>query len=979
MLRARGLWALLPATALCLALAPMAAAAAEGEINLNGIARSVSLFDQLIKVCPPFIPLDLKLARQMASTFIQVGTKSAGAGPFGGLLSHEIPRREQEVQITGPAQWCAYQKGYLTSAGSGSLFAAAAEPAPAPEPNAAAAPVGLLAISIAPGLTSQKIVEQLQAANELTGTIDSVPVEGILLPETYKFTPGDSRASIIDRMVREHALVVADVWQRRAGDLPLKAPHELVILASMIEKESALGEEYARIAAVFEHRLKLNMPLQSDPTVIYGMFRGAGTPTGFLLSQSDIQKPSDYNTYLNPGLPRGPIGNPSRAALEAAANPAQTRDLFFSADGKGGHLFAETHDQLMQNIAQWKATNADAAPIPAATADAPSADLQAKLKVAAAAAAATAQKHPASGPAPAGTKPVVDAQDPTQTQKDLDQINALLAKKKLEQMGVAKPPPGSSPSVGTQIGPEVLDAVRTKLAQCWAPPLGWTDPAQIRVVVMISFNRDGTIDGVPEILESPEGTYATTAPESVLRAVRRCAPFGFLPAEKYDAWKQIKVTFDPKDMGGASVGGETAADAPSDSCAIVNEDPAWGDQLAWKGECKNGFADGVGTATWSKGGVASRVEQYTHENGLIRSKGGRMPDAKTITAKTTLKITDCEQNSAFRAVSVQVDRSLAIADFAVVRFILNHLVQPIVWKECLGHDMLMTDRPVYDNISVAMFVDGRQIIHARSYGAAGPSSPDKTTWEEYGNEAETQFASDSDQAYQRNLEAARQQQAANAKAAAAARVAATQPPPVTKEVPWSISGIALGMETQDAVNAAQDIIVSDFGANAFKVDVGGLAEGLFGAMQQYPCSPQAQAAMNNGKPHSELVAKICFLSRYLMDPQITNQSLWISTVEDPVTHQSVISEVKLHLGVNKGVNWDAVTAQLFQKYGRNTSSRHSFEEGDCLVWGSAPGPQFQACYDGHSGVLDLSNDQLATAALAEWKRSSGVLDAPVLH
>jgi colicin import membrane protein len=139
---------------------------------------------------------------------------------------------------------------------------------------------------------------------------------------------------------------------------------------------------------------------------------------------------------------------------------------------------------------------------------------------------------------------------------DLNQITALLDKKKLEEMASAEPSdqpatvgsPTAASNSNAKMTANELDALRSKLAQCWSPPLGWTDPAQVRVVLMLDLNPDGTVNGVPAVLESPEGQYSSTAPESALRAVRRCAPYD-LPADKYDAWKQVKVTFDPKDMG----------------------------------------------------------------------------------------------------------------------------------------------------------------------------------------------------------------------------------------------------------------------------------------------------------------------------------------------------------------------------------------------------------------------------------------------
>jgi len=139
--------------------------------------------------------------------------------------------------------------------------------------------------------------------------------------------------------------------------------------------------------------------------------------------------------------------------------------------------------------------------------------------------------------------------------KTMDEITALLDKRKLEQMAAEQPsdqpPTAGSPTVasaGVKMTADELDALRSKLAQCWSPPLGWTDPTEVRVVLMIDLNPDGSVNGTPNVLEAPPGQYAETAPESALRAVRRCAPYN-LPADKYDAWKQVKVTFDPKDMG----------------------------------------------------------------------------------------------------------------------------------------------------------------------------------------------------------------------------------------------------------------------------------------------------------------------------------------------------------------------------------------------------------------------------------------------
>jgi UPF0755 protein len=159
---------------------------------------------------------------------------------------------------------------------------------------------------------------------------------------------------MIQRMRQAQDRLVREVWERRSPDLPLKTPEQLVILASIIEKETGKPEERTRVAAVFANRLKQKMKLQSDPTIIYGLVFGKGK-LDRPLSKADIAQPTPYNTYVIEGLPPGPIANPGRASIEAAANPARTKDLFFVADGTGGHAFAETYDQHQKNVARLRA------------------------------------------------------------------------------------------------------------------------------------------------------------------------------------------------------------------------------------------------------------------------------------------------------------------------------------------------------------------------------------------------------------------------------------------------------------------------------------------------------------------------------------------------------------------------------------------------------------------------------------------------
>ncbi|MBR0776143.1 endolytic transglycosylase MltG [Bradyrhizobium diazoefficiens] len=210
------------------------------------------------------------------------------------------------------------------------------------------------AVTIAEGLTSEQIVARLSDNEIFTGSVREVPREGTLLPETYKFPRGTTREQVIQRMQQAHKRVLAEIWERRSQDLPVKSPEQLVTLASIVEKETGKPDERSRVAAVFVNRLKQKIKLQSDPTIIYGLVGGKGT-LGRPIKRSEITQPSPYNTYVIEGLPPGPISNPGRASLEAAANPARTRDLYFVADGTGGHAFTETYDAHQKNVAKLRA------------------------------------------------------------------------------------------------------------------------------------------------------------------------------------------------------------------------------------------------------------------------------------------------------------------------------------------------------------------------------------------------------------------------------------------------------------------------------------------------------------------------------------------------------------------------------------------------------------------------------------------------
>ena len=204
------------------------------------------------------------------------------------------------------------------------------------------------------GQTSEQIIARLMQNQILSGNIKEIPREGTLLPETYKFTRGTQRELIIQRMQQMQRRAVAEIWQRRLPDLPITTPEQLVTLASIIEKETARPEERTRVAAVFVNRLRRKMKLQSDPTIIYGLVGGKGS-LGHPITKAERDQPTAYNTYTIDGLPPGPIANPGRASLEAAANPARTRELYFVADGTGGHTFSDSYEQHLKGVARLRA------------------------------------------------------------------------------------------------------------------------------------------------------------------------------------------------------------------------------------------------------------------------------------------------------------------------------------------------------------------------------------------------------------------------------------------------------------------------------------------------------------------------------------------------------------------------------------------------------------------------------------------------
>jgi UPF0755 protein len=205
-------------------------------------------------------------------------------------------------------------------------------------------------VTIPEGMPSILVYERLMANEQLTGTI-KVPAEGSVLPDSYAFDKGESRAAVLKRMQDAMKRTLAKLWAERAPDAVVKTPQEAIILASIVEKETAIAKERPTVAGVYGNRLKVGMMLQADPTIIYPITKGK--PLGRRINKSEITAVNDYNTYAMTGLPKGPIANPGKLSILAVLQPAETKALYFVADGQGGHIFAETLEQHNRNVRKW--------------------------------------------------------------------------------------------------------------------------------------------------------------------------------------------------------------------------------------------------------------------------------------------------------------------------------------------------------------------------------------------------------------------------------------------------------------------------------------------------------------------------------------------------------------------------------------------------------------------------------------------------
>jgi UPF0755 protein len=213
-------------------------------------------------------------------------------------------------------------------------------------------------VALAEGVTSWQVVNALSRLDVMSGEVAEIPAEGSLAPDSYEITPGEDRTALLARMAAAQDAILAEAWTNRVEGLPLASPEEVLILASIIEKETGVADERRQVASVFVNRLNRGMRLQTDPTVIYGITKGEGV-LGRGLRQSELRGATPWNTYVIEGLPPTPIANPGRASIEAAVDPDDTPYVFFVADGTGGHAFAVTLEEHNRNVAVWRRIEAE--------------------------------------------------------------------------------------------------------------------------------------------------------------------------------------------------------------------------------------------------------------------------------------------------------------------------------------------------------------------------------------------------------------------------------------------------------------------------------------------------------------------------------------------------------------------------------------------------------------------------------------------
>ncbi len=388
----------------------------------------------------------------------------------------------------------------------------------------------LHSITIPEGLTSQQIIDRLRQNEVLVGDIKDVPPEGSLLPETYKVARGTNVRDLVRKMQDSEKKLLERVWAHRSQDLPLRSPFELLTLASIVEKETGKADERPRVAGVFVNRLNKRMRLQSDPTIVYGLVGGRGTLGRGILA-SEVQKWTPYNTYAIDGLPPGPIANPGRAALEAVANPSRTQELYFVADGTGGHVFADSLDQHSRNVARWRqierekgaASDVDrvqnappAAPAPAPARNGQRSDIDPKAAFGGLSEVASDTERVAPSPSLAA----VDAA------RAINRVSpTLLSRGELKSLATFAPAPWSSerPAAATAKNQPTENEPSSKLAGAFSDP-----GIQVRGV-----DPDDTIDG--PMSDDPASLQTYPVPQRTLAEQRAQAAKLGLPVTAQSA------------------------------------------------------------------------------------------------------------------------------------------------------------------------------------------------------------------------------------------------------------------------------------------------------------------------------------------------------------------------------------------------------------------------------------------------------------
>ncbi|MBT9244894.1 endolytic transglycosylase MltG [Gemmobacter fulvus] len=309
----------------------------------------------------------------------RIGADYSGKGQGLKFGSYLVPEGASMVQVldvltAGGASTCGREVNYRIGVAKAEIvlreldpatnryvevvkFDPAAEAAPQPYVDATLAGDLRWQVTLAEGVTSWMVVESLKRADFLEGAVDAVPPEGSLAPDGYEVEKGGARAALLTAMQDKQTRILADLWASRVEGLPYDTPEEALIMASIVEKETGIAAERKQVASVFINRLRAGMRLQTDPTVIYGVTKGEGV-LGRGLRQSELRRATPWNTYVIQGLPPTPIANPGRLSIEAALNPDVTEYLFFVADGSGGHAFAKTLAEHNENVARWRAIEA---------------------------------------------------------------------------------------------------------------------------------------------------------------------------------------------------------------------------------------------------------------------------------------------------------------------------------------------------------------------------------------------------------------------------------------------------------------------------------------------------------------------------------------------------------------------------------------------------------------------------------------------